>query len=83
MGVDGFNKGKLCLTTMTVFTNKRLSMIHFLDERKADGLRNIHAQLKLYIKFSHHSLIDKLQKYRLATLLDELTAVQTAGLTEQ
>lgn len=62
--------------------HQQKTMIHFLDERKAEGLRNIYTSLKFYIKFSHHSLVDKLKKYRLARLLDELTAVHTAGLTE-
>ena len=82
MRIDGFNKGKLCLTNLIVFNDKRLPMIHFVDETKAEGLRYTFTLLKIYIKLSHHSLIDKLKKYRLARLLDELTIIQTAGLPE-
>lgn len=81
MEIGGFNKGKLYLTYLIAFNDKRIAMNHFMDERKAEGLRYIFTFLKLYIKLSHHSLIDKLKKYRLARLLDELTIVQTAGLT--
>lgn len=55
---------------------------HHHNEKKAEGLRYIFALLKPYIKVSHHSLIDKPKTYRLARLLDELTVVQTADLTE-
>lgn len=82
MGTTGFNRGKLCLTNTTVSNDKRLPKLHFIDEGKTEMLKYILTFLKLYIKLSHHSLIDKLKKYGLARLLDELTIVQTAVLTE-
>ncbi|KAK4811034.1 hypothetical protein QYF61_015738 [Mycteria americana] len=82
LGIARFDKGKLCLTNLIPFNDKRLPMIHFKDEGKTEGLKYILTLLKLYIKLSHHSLINKLKKYRLARLLDELTIVQTTGLTE-
>lgn len=82
LGIARFNKGKLCSTNLMAFNDKILPIIHFMDEGKTEELKYILTLLRLYIKLSHHSLIDKLKKYRLARLLDELTIVQTAGVTE-